>query len=121
MADSAAKSGCSVQGESETEELISEQVLFGWVKERGLKRWQEMWNRSEGGTCTRFFLTDVGKKLIFPQDRDSGMSYARSLLNNAAVADNMFRMGLAESPDCSCREGRETVVVGLFTGSSCSW
>lgn len=68
-----------------------------------------MWSASESGTWTRFFLRDVSKKLIFPQDRDSGMSYVRSLLNNAAVADNMFRMGLAESPDCSCGKTRETV------------
>ena len=37
------------------------------------------------------------------------MSYARALLNNAAVADNMFRMGLVDSPDCRCGLARETV------------
>ena len=37
------------------------------------------------------------------------MTYARALLINAAVADNMFRMGLADSPDCRCGEARETV------------
>ena len=37
------------------------------------------------------------------------MTYARALLNNAAVADNMFRMGLADSPDCRCGEARGTV------------
>ena len=109
LADSAAKSGCSIQGESDKTEQISEQVLFGWVKERGIKRWQEKWNISESGTWTKLFLKNVGKKLQFPRDRDSGMSYVRSLLNNAAVADNMSRMGLAESPNCSCGKGRETV------------
>ena len=45
----------------------------------------------------------------FPKDRNSGMVYARVLLNNTAVADNMFRMGLSDSTDCNCSEGRETV------------
>ena len=46
---------------------------------------------------------------MFPKDRSSGITYVRALLNNAAVADNMFRMRLADSPDCSCGEARETV------------
>ena len=68
-----------------------------------------MWSNSVSGVWTKDFLRAVGKKLVFPKDRSSGMTYARALLNNAAVADNMFRMGLADSPDCRCGEGRETV------------
>ena len=111
LADKAAKNGCSLGDADNNEgiETISEQVLFGWVKEKLLKRWGEMWTRSPGGSWTRCLLRDVGKKLFFPRDRNSGMSYARSLLNNAAVADNMHRMGLADSPDCSCGDARETV------------
>ena len=109
MAHSAAKSGCLTPRDSDATEFISEQVLFGWVRENGLKRWGEMWSRSESGSWTRIFIQEVGKKLFFPRDRDSGMSYVRSLLDNAAVADNMYRMGLVDSPDCSCGESRETV------------
>ena len=56
------------------------------------------------GAWTRQFLKDVGKKSSFPKDRNSGMVYARAILNNAAVADNMFRMGLSDSADCNCSE-----------------
>ena len=89
--------------------MISEQVLFGWVKEKVQKRWSELWKWTESGMWTKLFLRDVGKKLIFPRDRSSGMTYVRALLNHAAVADNMARMGLAETTECVCGEGRETV------------
>ena len=109
LADVAAKKGSLIKCDEETFEEISEQVLFGWVKERVLKRWGERWSSADSGAWTRQFLKDVGKKLSFPKDRNSGMVYARALLNNAAVADNMFRMGLSDSTDCNCGEGRETV------------
>ena len=110
LADKAAKNGCSLSDENnEGIETISEQVLFGWVKEKVLKRWGERWTNSPAGSWTRGLIRVVGKKLSFPRDRNSGMSYVRALLDNAAVADNTHRMGLADSPDCSCGEARETV------------
>ena len=108
LADKAAKNGSLITFDLEAE-VISQQVLFGWVKEKLCKRWGEMWSRSVSGGWTRDFLREVGKKLVFPKDRSSGITYVRALLNNAAVADNMFRMGLADSSDCSCGEARETV------------
>ena len=108
LADNAAKNGALTQVDLGIE-MISAQVLFGWVKEKVLKRWGDMWSTSASGAWTKDFLREVGKKLLFPRDRSSGMTYARALLNNAAVADNMFRMGLADSPDCRCEEARETV------------
>ena len=107
LADKAAKTGSLIQVDFEPE-IISAQVLFGWVKEKVLKRWGEMWSNSPSGAWTRDILREVGKKLVFPRDRNSGVTYARALLNNAAVADNMFRMRLADSPDCSCGEARYT-------------
>ena len=108
LADKAAKTGSLIQVDFEPE-IISAQVLFGWVKEKVLKRWGEMWSNSPSGAWARDILREVGKKLVFPRDRNSGVTYARALLNNAAVADNMFRMRLADSPDCSCGEARDTV------------
>ena len=90
-------------------ETISEQVLFGRIKEKAQKRWGEMWTRSPSGFSTRCLIRDVGKKLFFSRDKNSGMSYVRALLDNAAVADSMHRMGLADSPNYSCGEARETV------------
>ena len=37
------------------------------------------------------------------------MSYVRSLVNNAAVKDNLSRMGFSEDRECDCNEGVETV------------
>ena len=108
LADNAAKKGALTQVDLGIE-MISAQVLFGWVKEKVLKRWGDMWSASATGVWTKDFLREVGKKLVFPRDRSSGMTYARALLNNAAVADNMFRMKLANSPDCSRGEARDTV------------
>ena len=38
-----------------------------------------------------------------------GIAYLRCLLNNASVADNMYRMKLADDPNCACGKSRETV------------
>ena len=107
-ADKAAKAGARILSNN-SKELISDQVLFGWVKEKVKKRWQEMWQRSESGVWTKSLINHVGKKRSFPRDRNSGVSFVRALLNNAAVADNMFRMGLDDSCECSCGQSRETV------------
>ena len=109
LADVAAKKGSLIHDDLDRVEEISSQVLFGWVKEKVLKRWGEMWRSSDSGAWTKQFLKGVGTKLSFPKDRNSGMSYARALLNNAAVADNMFRMGLSDSTACTCGKGRQTV------------
>ena len=57
---------------------------------------------------------NVGKK-HFHRIGALGCHNVKLLLKNAAVADDIFRMGLAESPDCSCGEGRERVefVIGV--------
>ena len=45
----------------------------------------------------------------FFEGRSSERTYTRAPLNIAVVADNMFRMGLADSPHCTCDCARETV------------
>ena len=34
---------------------------------------------------------------------------ARAILNDAAVADNLYRMRIVDSPNCKCGQARETV------------
>ena len=66
LAHKAAKNGCSLSDiNNEGIKAISEQVLFGWVEERVLKRWGEMWTRSPSGFSTRCLFRDVGQKLFF--------------------------------------------------------
>ena len=108
MADKAAKEGALKQNLG-NREAISEMGITTWIKECSRKRWQIMWRRSESGAWTKELLEDFGKKLVWPRDRDAGIAYVRALLNNAALSDNMYRMGFAESRECECGEGRETV------------
>ena len=100
--------GSLLLNESNNKEVISDQVLFGWVRDRIRKRWEAMWARSESA-WTKSLIKQVGKKLVFPRDQNTGISYVRALLNNAAVADNMLRMNLSETSECECGEDRETV------------
>ena len=68
LADKAAKNGSLIQVDFASEK-ISANVLFGWVKEKVLKRWGDMWSNSVSGVWTKDFLRAVGKKLVFPKDR----------------------------------------------------
>ena len=47
LADKAAKIGCSQdQTAPDSVEIISKQVLFGWIKDQVFKRWGQMWRIS---------------------------------------------------------------------------
>ena len=49
LADVAAKKGSLIQCDEETFEEVSEQVLFGWMKDRVSKRWGERWSSAGRG------------------------------------------------------------------------
>ena len=74
-----------------------------------LEEWQDKWSRSDTGVFTKEIIPLVKNKIKIPSKRNIGISLIRCLLNNAAVADNMFRMKLAEDPDCECGKSRQTV------------
>ena len=61
-----------------------------------------------GRTRGQELIGKVGKKLKFPRDRSTGMSYVRLLVNNTATKENMFRFKLAEDRECECGEGIES-------------
>ena len=111
MADKLAKEEAGIQ---ESNETLVEEITFGAVrkltKDMIMKRWESMWRRSETGDWTRNLVgCNVGRKNTFPKFRCTGVSYIRALVNNGAVNDNMFRMGLAENSECRCGNSRETV------------
>ena len=65
---------------------------------------------AESGDWTRDIIgLEARRKFVLPKDRSCGMTYIRSLVNNAAVRDNLFRFGFSEGVDCECGESRETV------------
>ena len=70
--------------------------------------WQSSWNRS--ACFTKFIVPSVDSKINFSGSRCIGMSMIRCALNHAGVSDILFRMNLADSPNCkSCGLCRETV------------
>ena len=68
------------------------------------------------GFHTRQLVTRVGTcRLVFPGDRDTGVSYCRLLFGDTMLKDDSFRTGrpACDSPICDCgivigREFKET-------------
>ena len=67
------------------------------------------WRTSETGLWTKGLIGKVGKKLKFPRDRSTGVSYVRLLVNNTAVKESMFRFKLVDDKECECGEGIQSV------------
>ena len=88
---------------------ISPVELYGKINKDILARWENCWKRTPSGHFTREILPSVGKQVLLPRLRTVAMSKIRGLLNNAAVAEKLFRFGFVESPNCRCGGGRETV------------
>ena len=111
MADKEAKMGAQRVPGRETEGKFA--VSPGELRERIAKaitgRWANCWKRATSGHFTKELLPVVGKQIFLPKKRTVAMTKIRGLLNNAAVADNLYRFGFVDSPNCSCEEGRETV------------
>ena len=78
------------------------------------KSWQRKWNEENTGRFTYSLIPDVSTKVIFPRDRDSGISYCRMLLHDTLLNDDGYRSGIAETRMCSCGEDNETVEHFLF-------
>ena len=109
IADQLAKTGSRLEVERE-EETVTDSVLRMMVKKIIVSSWSRMWSVAESGDWTKDILgLEVGRKLVLPKSRSCGMTYIRSLVNNAAVRDNLFRFGFSEGVDCECGESRETV------------
>ena len=109
IADTLAKEGSKMLLEAEERELISDSVSFKMIKDHIINIWSRMYQRCKSADWTKQLISSVGRKRIFPKLRSSGMIYVRSLVNNAAVKDNLHRLGFSETRDCECDEGRETV------------
>ena len=109
LADIAAKKGCNLRGNLHKNEEVSYSSISKWVDLLVKSEWQEKWSRSDTGVFTRELVPHVQNNIKIPKKRDVGIAYVRCLLNNASVADNMFRMKLSDSPNCTCEKSRQTV------------
>ena len=98
-----------VRGRITAPSHISIQSALHLSSEIALNSWQQKWERDSSGFYTRLLLPQVRTKVTFPNDRDTGVSYCRMLLNVTLLNEDSFRNGLRESPVCDCDEERETV------------
>ena len=104
IADQLAKEGSRFLSEESEPEIVSDSVLKMLIKDITNSNWCRMWRRAESGDWTRDIVgLEVGRRHVLPKDRSCGMTYVRSLVNNAAV------MGFSEGVECECSNGRETV------------
>ena len=71
--------------------------------------WCRQWSIGTSGSFTRELISTPGRKILFPKERGTAVSYCRLLLGDTLLLDDMFKSGLAESPACECGKGRETV------------
>ena len=53
-------------------------------------------------------IPTIKTKVKWSKLRTCDISYARLLLNSTNLNDDMFKMGIAESPNCECSKSRET-------------
>ena len=109
LADSAAKKGCSMNDHFDRCDELSYSSISKWIDSLVVGEWQEQWSRKETGLFTKEMVSMVQNNVEIPVKRDVGIAFVRCLLNNASVADNMFRMNLSDDPNCSCGKSRETV------------
>ena len=84
-------------------------MLDKWVQEKTTERWNSAWKNSETGGWTKELISKVGRKIKFPRDRCTGMTYVRLLVNNTATKENMYRFKLVDDRECECEEGIESI------------
>ena len=110
LADLAAKKGCSLSENAlGMVEKLSYSTLSKWIDELLKQEWQDRWLRCETGISTKEIIPEVPANIRIPHNRSIGISLVRCLLDNAAVANNLFRMKLNDDPNCECGKGRQTV------------
>ena len=73
------------------------------------KSWQRKWNEENTGRFTYGLIPDVSTKVVFPRERNIGVSYFRMLLHDTLLNDDGYRSGISETKVCSCGEDNETV------------
>jgi len=97
---------------------------FHLSNEIAFNSWQRKWEQDTTGHYTRQFIPKVGTKLFFSENRNTGISYCRLLLNDTMLKDDSYRTGTSESPLglCDCGLEREAAEHYCFrTTSSCTY
>jgi len=74
-----------VRGRITAPSHISIQSALHLSSEIAFNSWQQKWERDSSGFYTRLLLPQVRTKVTFPNDRDTGVSYCRMLLNDTLL------------------------------------
>jgi len=90
------------KGRVSASSFISINSALQLLAEITYKSWQRKWECDSAGFHTRQLVTRVGTRLVFPDDRDTGVSYCRLLLGDTMLKDDSFRTGTSDSPICDC-------------------
>ena len=67
-----------------------------------------------GSRYTYQLIPSVGAKVVFPKERDVGISFCRLLLHDTMLNDDSFRCGTSVTPVCDCGSDRESAEHFLF-------
>ena len=87
---------------------VTAKSAFSICSEITRKSWQRSWDNEPAGRSTHELIPTVYTKILFPVERDVGISYCRLLLHDTMLKDDSFRSGTSTSPICDCGSQRET-------------
>ena len=79
------------------------------ASEISMKSWQLLWDNSGTGRYTYDLTPTAGTKVMFPNCRDTGISYCRMLLNDTQLKYDSHRTGTSDTPQFNCVTSDETI------------
>jgi len=94
------------KGEISAPNMVSVKTAFKIAEE--MKSWQRFWDNEQSGRYNYNLIPSVKSTVLFPCDRDTGISYCRLLLHNSMLKDDNYRSGILLTPVCDCGMSRET-------------
>jgi len=88
---------------------ITVSEAYSMAADIAFKSWQRLWDNEATGRYTYELIPTVGTKILFPNSRDTGISYCRMLLHDTMLQQDSYRCGTSLSPVCDCGAEEESV------------
>jgi len=88
---------------------ITVREVYSMAAEIARKSWQRSLDNESTGRFTYELVPAVYTKILFPSDRDIGISYCRMLLHDTMLQQDSFRTGTSFTPICECGTEEESV------------
>ena len=95
-------------GTKQADTVLSIPAAIKVAKDLVTSTWQRRWNICEKGTTTKIFMPKIMHKTYFPEDRSTGISYVRLLLDDTNLNADQHRIKIVDSAACDCGEDMET-------------